>query len=101
MQNVVKKPVITEKSLSLAAKGWYTFAVATLATKKDIATEVAKLYNVTVVDVRTMRYRGKTRRVGRKLRVTTSPDWKKSIVQVLAGQTIEAFTVEKKEGAKK
>jgi large subunit ribosomal protein L23 len=101
MQNVVKKPVITEKSLSLAAKGWYTFAVATHATKKDIATEVAKLYNVTVVDVRTMRYRGKTRRVGRMLRVTASPDWKKSIIQVLAGQTIEAFTVETKEGAKK
>jgi large subunit ribosomal protein L23 len=101
MRYVVKKPLITEKSLNRAAKGWYTFAVDISAAKQAIASHVAKLYGVTVVSVRTMRMPGKTHRVGRKLRTAVSPDWKKAIVHVAPGQTIEAFAVAPVEGAKK
>ena len=101
MQHIIKRPIITEKSLALAAKGWYTFAVDISATKKDISSEAGDIYGVTVVDARTMRSKGKTRRVGRKLHTVTMPDWKKAILRLKEGQTIDAFTVTPEEGAKK
>lgn len=93
MQHIVEKPVITEKSLSMASRGWYTFVVGRHAGKEEIAKEVKSLYNVDVIQIRTVSMHGKVRRVGRKMMHITVPDWKKALVQLKKGQHIDAFEV--------
>lgn len=87
------RPLITEKSMALAQKGWYSFAVFRNNRKEDIAKEIAKLYKVTVTDIRTIRRVGKTRRVGRKMMIIRKPDWKKAMVKLVKGQKIAVFDV--------
>lgn len=94
---IVKKPLITEKSLALAAKGVYTFGVAKSAGKAEIAREIGQLYKVKVTDVHTVSMHGKERRVGRKMKAVRQSDWKKAIVKLAPGQKIEAFEVTTKE----
>lgn len=91
-QNIIK-PVITEKTLTLAGRGWYTFAVLKHTTKPIAAREIAKLYKVTVTAVRSLISSGKSRRVGRKSLTTARPDRKKVLVRLGKDQTIDAFTV--------
>ncbi|MBI5619414.1 50S ribosomal protein L23, partial [Candidatus Gottesmanbacteria bacterium] len=73
------------------AKGWYTFVVAIDARKKKIGQEIARLYKVTVTQVRTERLHGKSRRSGKKQQPVVTSDWKKAFVRLGAGQRIEAF----------
>ena len=88
--DVIQKPLITEKSsigrdeLNLA-----TFAVDRRANKQEIKRAVEELFDVEVVRVRTMQQQGKKRRVGRT--IGRRPAWKKAIVQLAAGQSIEFF----------
>lgn len=89
--NTIQRPLITEKTLSLAARGWYTFAVDAKARKEAIASAVKQLYKVDVTAVRTMVMHGKTKRVGRKSVSVKRPDWKKAFVQLKKGQKIDAF----------
>lgn len=84
---------MTEKSLSLAARGWYTFQVDVSCNKAHIAQDIERLYKVDVTRVRTIMVRGKSRRVGRKRTEVKKSDWKKALVQVKEGQTIDAFEV--------
>lgn len=93
MQTIIKRPVITEKSLQRAPLGWYTFAVVASARKEQIAAAIAALYNVKVVEVRTVLMQGKTRRVGRKATTIRRPDWKKAMVRLSPGQKIDVFEV--------
>lgn len=95
--HVVVRPIITEKSLSLAAKGWYTFSVKPSAGKHAIASGVSSLYNVKVINVRTSIFSGKSRRVGRKMKEIVRSDWKKALVWLEKGQTIPVFDVTQKE----
>lgn len=97
MQTIIQRPVITEKTLTLARDGWYTFAIDRFTRKEDVAKEVARLYNVTVVAIRTIAMHGKKRRTGKKMVYVSRPDWKKAIVQVAKGQHIDAFDVTTKE----
>ncbi|MFC1626599.1 50S ribosomal protein L23 [Patescibacteria group bacterium] len=99
MKQIITRPVITEKSLSLAAKGWYTFEVLITSNKGHIASEVSKLFNVDVLQVRTVSMHGKMRRVGKKMKHVQKPDWKKAIVQVKEGQKIDIFEVTPDESA--
>ena len=89
---VLMRPVITEKSMSQTNDGRYTFAVATDATKQEIAQAVATQFKVDVVSVNTIPVRGKQRRLGRKIGRTQ--DWKKAIVTIGKGQKIEKYFVE-------
>ena len=89
---VLLRPVITERSMTETAKGRYTFAVDTDATKQEIAAAVAEAFKVDVVAVNTMPVRGKARRLGRK--IGRKPDWKKAIVTIGEGQKIERYFVE-------
>lgn len=93
MKQVIIKPIITEKSLSLAAKGWYTFGVAIASNKVHIAHAITDMYKVTVVDVRTMIMHGKERRSGKRQKKVTKSDWKKALVRLKEGQKIDAFEV--------
>lgn len=89
IHQVIVRPVLTEKSTEmLDRKNAYTFVVARDANKIEIRQAVEKLFGVEVDDVRTMQYRGKTRRVGRH--VGRRAAWKKAIVTLREG-TIEIF----------
>jgi large subunit ribosomal protein L23 len=66
-----------------------TFAVDPRANKHEIKRAVEELFDVEVMRVRTMRQQGKKRRVGRV--VGRKPAWKKAIVELAEGQSIEFF----------
>ncbi len=92
MKNLIKKPVITEKSLTLANEAnTYTFEVAYQATKTQIKTLVEEVFDVTVEDVNTIISPSKRRRVGSQRLIKLSPVRKKALVKLKAGDTIELF----------
>src|SRR3712207_1869811 len=86
---VVIRPVVSEKSYVLASADKYTFRVHPDAHKTQIRQAVEKLFDVTVVDVRTMSVKSKPKRRGYTSGKTRA--WKKAIVQVKAGDTIPIF----------
>ena len=79
-EDVIIKPVMTEKTYSNVAEGKYTFEVAINASKLEIKNAVEELFSVKVLKVNTMRYDGKNKRVGAHLGKTKA--WKKAIVQI-------------------
>jgi large subunit ribosomal protein L23 len=90
IHQVIVRPLVTEKSTDqLERNGAYTFVVDKDANKIEIAKAVESLFNVKVRDVRTMRYAGKERRVGKHIGRRAS--WKKAVVTLRAGDTIEIF----------
>ena len=84
---IIKAPVITEKSQAAQAEGKYTFKVDPKATKLEIKAAVEKIFNVKVTDVRTMNVKPKKRRVGRYTGLTNRT--KKAIVTLAEEQTID------------
>lgn len=86
---VLRRPVITEKSTALQEEGKYTFEVAPGAAKPQVKEAVEKAFKVKVMDVSMITVPGKTRRVGRR-QVKGSP-WKKAVVSLKTGQKIELF----------
>ena len=90
LYEVLKKPVITEKSTSvLQGLNKYAFEVADGANKPQIKAAVEKAFKVSVVGVNVSRVPGKMRRFGR--RPTMTPSWKKAVVTLKPGETIEFF----------
>ena len=77
-QDVIIRPVITEKSMAGIMQKVYSFEVAKDATKIDIARAVEELFGVKVAKVTTMHKNGKMRRQGRTHGYTAS--WKKAVV---------------------
>jgi large subunit ribosomal protein L23 len=89
-QEIVIRPVITEKTLRLAEReNTYTFRVRSEANKVQVRDAVERLFRVSVLAVRTQKLPGKRRRVGRYLGSTTP--WKKAVVKVKEGDTIEFY----------
>lgn len=94
---ILKKPIISEKSLFLAKVGKYTFEVDKRATKKEIANAVEKQFGVNAVSVRTINIKPRQKKVGRQRQKTTYVGGaKKAIVQVAKDQKIDLFEVAKK-----
>ena len=79
-EEIILKPIITEKSNSELQAGKYTFRVAKKATKVDIAKAAEAIFNVKVLSVNTMMVKGKEKRVG--YHVGKTSDWKKAIVTI-------------------
>ena len=89
-QDIILKPVISERSIDMLPTGKYTFKVAKDANKVEIAKAVEQLFSVEVTKVNTMNCNGRTRRVGRF--VGKKADWKKAIVKLTENsKTIEFF----------
>ena len=86
---VIIRPIVSEKSYALAAADRYTFRVHPDAHKTEIRQAVERLFEVHVVEVRTMNVRAKPKRRG--LTTGHTRQWKKAIVQVRAGETIPVF----------
>ena len=90
VSEILVKPLVTEKShQQLDQHGAYTFVVANDANKIEIAYAIEKQFNVKVKDVRTMRYAGKEKRMGRW--VGRKAAWKKAVVTLAEGDSIEIF----------
>lgn len=91
---ILKRPVISEKSYAAMSVGRYVFRCHPRATKIEIARAVEEAFvkdKVTVVAVNTLNVRGKTRQRSRGSRriMGQSPDWKKAIVTLAPGQQIK------------
>ncbi len=93
MTGIIFRPIVTEKMTALQDKGLYAFEVDVDSNKIEIARAVAKKFNVTVTNVRTMNYKGKTKsqmtRKG-KFQGKTSR-FKKAIVTLKEGDKINLF----------
>ena len=77
-QEIIIRPIITEKTMAGVQEKKYTFEVAKAATKIDIARAVEELFGVKVSKVNTLHVRGRMRRQGRFEGYTRS--WKKAVV---------------------
>lgn len=89
-QDIVIRPIITEKSMTGIGMKKYTFEVAKDATKVDIARAVETLFGVKVCKVNTLHVRGQFRRQGKNEGYTRS--WKKAIVSLTEdSKNIEFF----------
>ena len=86
---VLRRPLVTEKSTLLGARGQFVFEVAIGANKPQIAEAVEKAFNVHVVAVNTMHVRGKLKRMGKYKGYQAS--WKKAIVSLRPGEQIQVF----------
>lgn len=85
-KDVLVRPVVSEKTVSAESKGVYTFVVSLDATKIDIKNAVKAKYGVLPKTVRVMNVEGKRTRFGR--RKGRRNDWKKAVVTVAKGQTL-------------
>jgi large subunit ribosomal protein L23 len=86
---IIKRPLVTEKTTLAKEANQYYFEVDRRANKIEIGRAVEKLFKVKVVNVRTMNMLGKKKRVGRVL--GRKRDWKKAIVTLAPGSSIEIF----------
>ncbi len=92
LYEVLKRPILTEKSLRLAdEENQYVFEVDRRANKLQVKQAVEARFGVTVTDVRIINMKPKTRR--RSLRQTTvrKPGWKKAIVTLAPGDSIQLY----------
>jgi large subunit ribosomal protein L23 len=86
---VLLAPVVSEKSYSLIADRKYSFRVHPKAHKTQVRQAVEELFNVKVERVNVSQVKSKPKRRG--LHRGTKPGWKKAVVQVREGDTIEIF----------
>lgn len=91
---VIIRPIITEKSLKAAAKGFYTFEVDKKANKEEIKKAIAEQFKVKPLGVRTMVVKGKTKKAGRKRNKVKTSSWKKAIVLLPQEAKIDIFPTE-------
>lgn len=90
---LIKKPIITEKSLEASKNNRYTFEVDCNANKHQIKTVVQTLFKVDVMNVRTITKQSIHKSTGRKRLPSKTPKTKMAIVEIKPGQTIKAFEV--------
>ena len=88
-RDIIIRPVVTEKSIGLMENNKYVFKVALSANKIEIKKAVEEIFKVKVVDVNTVRVKGKEKRMGRSVGRTS--DYKKAIGQLAEGDSIEIF----------
>lgn len=97
--DVLVRPVVTEKSTGqIESDNVYTFIVNKDANKHEIARAIEKVWEVTVLDVRTMRYGGKAKRsilgrIHKNWALGRRPSFKKAVVQLAEGDRIEFYEV--------
>ena len=88
-RDILIRPLISERSTDLMTDGKFVFVVDKRANKIQIAQAVEEIFKVDVLAVNTVNVKGKTKRRGRTVGKTNS--YKKAIVKLAEGQTIELF----------
>lgn len=89
--DIIKRPLITERTNDMSAEGIYTFEVDRRANKVQIKEAVEKIFSVGVISVNTLRIHSKQRRRGRIEGYTAVS--KKAVVRLKPGDAIEIFEV--------
>lgn len=89
LHDVVRRPVITEKSTVLAEDGRYTFEVAADASKARVKEAIEAAFGVKVAQVNVMSVHGKRKRFGPRMKAKRS--WRKAVVTLAKGERIELF----------
>ncbi len=89
---IIRRPLVTEKSVAERGLSRYAFEVAPTATKPAIREAVEEFFKVKVLSIHTLHVPGKRRRVGRH--VGRGADWKKAIVTLKEGQKIDMLEAE-------
>lgn len=89
--DIIRKPIITEKSSNLAEKLIYTFEVSVDANKVEIKKAIEEIFKVDVVSVNTVSVHRKAKRMQRY--EGFKPAYKKAIVRLAEGQTIKEFEI--------
>ena len=88
--DIIKRPIITERSVSLMEANKYVFEIDVKATKSQVKYAIETIFNVKVASVNTMNMKGKKKRVGQHVGRTS--DWKKAIVTLTEdSKAIEFF----------
>lgn len=87
---VLKRPILTEKTDYQRDNNQYVFAVDRQANKLEIKEAVEKIFDVKVSSVNTMVIKPKQRRMGRR-RVVSQPAWKRAVVTLAPGERIQDF----------
>ncbi len=88
---VLRRPVVTEKSTLLQEQNKYVFEVLLQATKPQVKEAVERAFEVKVLAVRMMRRKGEFRRVGGTRRMVKTSDVKRAVVTLQRGDTIQLF----------
>jgi large subunit ribosomal protein L23 len=95
MNNIIKKPILTEKAtIDSEMNNRFSFVVDKSANKIEIKKEIERIYGVSVENVRTMRYGGgkaKRKYTAKGIALQGIPLWKKAIVTVSEGETIDLY----------
>ena len=87
--DIIIRPIITERAMSGAADKKYVFEVAKDANKVEIRQAIEAIFNVKVVKVNTLNVKPKPKRV--RYQVGQTRTWKKAMVTLKEGDTIELF----------
>ena len=90
MYQTILAPLVTEKATALSEQNQFVFRVSIEATKPEIKASVEALFGVKVLDVNTLVVKGKTKRF--KGRPGQRSDWKKAMVKLAEGQSIDLTT---------
>ncbi|MBS7813226.1 50S ribosomal protein L23 [Roseococcus pinisoli] len=90
MYQCILSPLVTEKATLMSEMGQYAFRVAIDASKPEIKQAVEGLFGVNVLAVNTLLVKGKTKRF--KGRPGKRSDWKKAMVRLVEGQSIDLTT---------
>lgn len=92
---LIKRPIITEKSLSDATSSVFAFEVDRYATKPQIKQAIEEIFKVHVKQISTTIIKGKKRMAGKKRLVVKEPDKKKARIKLVSGEKIDLFEVGK------
>ncbi len=91
-REVIIRPIISEHSYDMMQENVYTFEVAKSANKVEIAQAVEEIFDVAVVKVNTLNVKAKPKRV--RYQVGKTRTWKKAMVTVAEGDSIEIFAAQ-------
>ena len=91
LTQVIKKPIITERSMTLVKSNQFSFLVDIRAGKEEIKKAVEKTFKVEVTGIDTLVQKGRTKRVGARRTEKVLAPFKKAIVTVKSGQKIDIF----------
>ena len=90
-RDIIRRPVISEKSYALLDQNVYTFEVSPDANKVEIRQAVEAIFDVKVLKVTTANRKGKRKRNRRALTFGRRPDTKRAIVTLVEGDRIDLF----------
>ena len=87
--DIIRRPIVTEKTTAMQEQGRYVFEVANQANKRQVKEAVQAAFSVEVVQINTLNVKGKKKRLGPSS--VQKRSWKKAIVTLASGQSITIF----------